>query len=168
MLANPIRYHQLIECAGVPLELDIRSFAIRGCLLEEDIVTGSADAIRVIFVGLFGRFAQAGERRSFSFLLGQEFNLAMERVLSPVANFMKAFPDAAADASIQYMASIRKAARDMRAVNTSRPAADLLCDLIRIHLENTAVAACSSYMRFLLRRQPHKSAGALVRQTNVS
>ena len=77
----------------MPLELDIRSFAIRGCLLEEDIVTGSADAIRVIFVGLFGRFAQAGERRLFSFLLVQEFNLAMERVLSPVANFMKAFPN---------------------------------------------------------------------------
>jgi len=165
VLANPIRYHQRIECAGVPLELDIRSFAIRGCLLEEDIVTGSADAIRVIFVGLFGRFAQAGERRSFSFLLVQEFNLAMERVLSPVANFMKAFPNAAVDASIQYVASIRKATRDMRAVNRSRPAADLLRDLIRVHLENTAVAACSSYMRFLLRCQPHKSAGALVRQT---
>src|SRR5207247_10779258 len=114
VLANPVRHHHPVMCNGVPLELNIRSFGMRGCLLEEDIVTGSADAIRVIFVGLFGRFAQAGERRSFSFLLGQEFNLAMERVLSPVANCMKAFPDAAADASIQYLASIRQAARDMR------------------------------------------------------
>jgi citrate synthase len=165
VLANPIRYHQPVDCAGVPLELDIRSFAIRGFLLEEDIVNGSADAIRVIFAGLFGRLAEAREHRSFSLLLAQEFNLAMERVLSPVANFMKAYPNAAADASIQYMASIRKATADVRPVNRSRPVADLLLDLLRVHLENTAVAACSSYMRFLLACQPNKSAGALVRQT---
>src|SRR2546422_10528850 len=66
VLANPIRYHQRIECAGVPLELDIRSFAIRGCLLEEDIVTGSADAIRVIFVGLFGRLDRKSTRLNSS------------------------------------------------------------------------------------------------------
>src|SRR6266581_8379271 len=72
VLANPVRYHHPIACDGFPLELNIRSFGIRGCLLEEDIVTGSADAIRVIFVGLFGRFATASERRWFSSLLSQE------------------------------------------------------------------------------------------------
>src|SRR5215470_15034554 len=44
VLANPVRYRQTLICEGVPLEVDIRSFGIRGCLLEEDIVKGSADA----------------------------------------------------------------------------------------------------------------------------
>src|SRR6267378_3855390 len=74
VLANPVRHHLPIACNGVALELNIRSFGIRGCLLEEDIVTGAADATRVIFVGLFGRFASAGERRSFQLLLSQEFH----------------------------------------------------------------------------------------------
>lgn len=167
VLANPVRYHQPITCNGALLELSIRSFGVRGCLLEEDIVTGSADAIRVIFVGLFGRFAQAGERRTFSLLLSQEFNLAVTRVLPSLAKFVKAFPDAPADASMQYMTSIRKATNDLRAVNGSRPTADLLRDLIRVHLENAAVGACSSYMRSLLSHRPNMSAGALLRQTKL-
>jgi citrate synthase len=167
VLANPVRYHQAIMCNGAPLELNIRSFGVRGCLFEEDIVTGSADAIRVIFVGLFGRFAKAGERRSFSMLLSQEFNLAVKRVLPSLAKFMKAFPNAPTDASMQYMASIRKATKDFLPVNTSRPTADLLRDLITIHLENAAVGACSSFMRFLLSRRPNTSAGVLLRQTKL-
>src|SRR3989454_3841419 len=103
VLANPVRYHHPITCNGFLLELNIRSFGVRGCLLEEDIVTGLADAIRVIFVGLFGRFAKAGERRSFSLLLSQEFTLAVKRVLPLLAKFMKAFPNAPPDASMQYM-----------------------------------------------------------------
>ena len=167
VLANPVRYLQPITCNGVPLELNVRSFGMRGCLLEEDIVSGSADAIRVIFVGLFGRFAQPGEHRSFWLLLSQEFNLAMTRVLPALAKFMQAFPDAPPDASMQYMASIRKATKDLQAVNSSRRAGDLLRDLIRVHLENASVAACSSYMRFLLSRRPNTSPGALLRQTNL-
>jgi citrate synthase len=167
VLANPVSYHLPVTCNGVHLELNIRSFGVRGCLLEEDIVTGSADAIRVIFVGLFGRFATAGEHRSFGMLLSQEFKRAVERVLASLAKFMKAFPDAPADASMQYMASIRKATKDLQPVNASRSTADLLRDLIRVHLENAAVVACSSYMRFLLSRRPKMSAGVLLRQTKV-
>jgi hypothetical protein len=69
VFANPVRYHHTIGCSGSPLELDIRSFGIRGCLLEEDIVKNSADAFRVIFVGLFGRFAGVREGRTFSLML---------------------------------------------------------------------------------------------------
>lgn len=167
VLANPVRYHQSITCNGDPLELNIRSYGMRGCLLEEDIVTGSVDAVRVIFVGLFGRFATAAERRSFCVLLSQEFDLAVKRVLPPLADFMKTFPDARTDTSMQYMASIRKAGKDVQPVNASRPTADLLRDLIRVHLENAAVGACSSYMRFLLGRQPNAGAGALLRRTKV-
>src|SRR2546422_3371052 len=39
VLANPVRHHQEVNCNGVPLELSIRSYGLRGCLLEEDIVT---------------------------------------------------------------------------------------------------------------------------------
>lgn len=167
VLANPARYHHSITCNGVPLELSIRSFGMRGCLLEEDIVTGAADALRVIFVGLFGRFPRAGERASFKVLLSREFNRAVERVLPSLAKFMKAFPRAPFDAAMQYMASIRKAMGDSRPVNASRPAADLLRDLVRVHLENAAVGACSSYMRFLLSRRPGAGAQVLLRQANL-
>jgi citrate synthase len=156
VLANPVRYHYPIACDGARLELNIRSFALRGCLLEEDIVTGSADALRVIFVGLFGRFATV-----------REFESAVKRILQPTAKFMKAYPDAHADAAMQYMASIRKATNDVHAVNASRPAADLLRDLIRIHLENAAVAACASYMRSLLHRRRGMSVASLVRRTTL-
>ena len=167
VLANPVRYHHPIACNGFLLELNIRSFGVRGCLLEEDIVTGSADAIRVIFVGLFGRFAKAGERRSFSRLLSQEFNLALKRVLPLLAKFMKAFPNAPPDASMQYMASIRKATQVLQTANPSRPTAELLRDLIRVHLENAAVSACASYMRSRLSARPNMSVGLLVRQTKL-
>src|SRR5881296_116265 len=126
VLANPVRYNHTVTCNGVPVELNIRSFGIRGCLLEEDIITGSADAARVIFVGLFGRFPGAGERRSFSRLLSQAFEDAGKKVLPELAKFMKAFPSAHVDVAMQYMASIRKATGEVDAVHPSRPAADLL------------------------------------------
>src|SRR5215471_4872234 len=56
VLANPVRHHHRIAAADATLELEIRSFTIRGRLFEEDIVSGKADATRVIFVGLFSRF----------------------------------------------------------------------------------------------------------------
>jgi hypothetical protein len=143
VLANPVRYHRTVTCCETPVELSIRSFGIRGCLLEEDIVTGSADAIRVVFVGLFGRFARASERRSFSLLLAQTFKAAESRVLPALAKFMKAFPNSPADVAMQYMAAVRKAMQHVGGVNPSRPPADLLQDLIRVHLENVVAGACA-------------------------
>jgi citrate synthase len=167
VFANPVRYQHTVQCNGMPLELNIRSFGIRGCLLEEDIVTGSADVTRVIFVGLFGRFASATEHRAFSEMLSDSFEQAVRKVLPAIAKFMKAFPNAPPDVSMQYMASIRKAAEVSAAVNRLRPAADLLQDLIHIHLENAAAGACSSYIRGLLRRRPNMSAATLLRQTKL-
>src|SRR5262245_13845322 len=92
VLANPVRYQRTVICNDLPLQLSIRSFGLRGCLLEEDIVTGSADAVRVIFVGLFGRFPTSAEQRAFAQLLWREFRLAVNRVLPSVATFMRAFP----------------------------------------------------------------------------
>jgi citrate synthase len=166
VLANPVRYHDSITCGGASVELNIRSFAVRGCLLEEDIVKGAADASRVIFVGLFGRFAEAGERRLFSLFLRQSFRDA-EKVLPALAKFMEAFPHAGPDVSMQYMASIRKASGEVQAMTASVPAERLLRSLIAVHLENAAVGACSSYMRFLLGRRPGASAGQLLRRTKL-
>jgi citrate synthase len=157
VFANPVRYHRAVDCGGTGVDLSIRSFGIRGCLYEEDIVTGAADAIRVIFVGLFGRFATAVERRSFSLFISREFNKAVKRTLPEVAMFMKRFPEAHADAVMQFMASIRKASNDVRPVNGSRPAEELLRDLIQVHLENAAVGACSSYMRSLASSRESKT-----------
>jgi citrate synthase len=165
VLANPIRYQRTIACEDASVDLSIRAFGMRGCLLEEDIATGSADAVRAIFVGLFGRFATLAERRSFSLLLSENFEAAVTRVLPTLAKFMAVFPTAAADASMQYMASIRKAKHEMQQVNSARPPSDLLRDLLSVHLENAAVGACSSYMRSLLRRQPNRSTSSLIRQT---
>jgi citrate synthase len=166
VLANPVRYNQSIACGKTSMELSIRSFVMRGCLLEEDIVTGAADAVRVIFVGLFGRFARPGEHKSFAQVLSDEFNRALKRIIPGVAAFIKAFPHAPPDASMQYMASIRRATGDIYPLNTTGPAAELLWNLVRVHLENAAVCACSSYMRYLLGRRPRASARMLIGQTN--
>ena len=57
VLANPVRHQQTVTCANAPLDLSIRSFIVRGMLMEEDIVRGAAGPLEVIFVGLFGRLA---------------------------------------------------------------------------------------------------------------
>jgi citrate synthase len=165
VLANPVRYHHTVTCGSAPLELSIRSFAFRGCLMEEDIITEAADTMRVIFVGLFGRFDGAGERRSLSQLLSKSLHAAIKKQLPTLAKFIKSFPDAAPDVSMQYMASIRKAQKKLAAVSPSVPSPALLQALIDAHLENCASAACSSFMRYLLHRSPHSSSGLLLRQT---
>src|SRR5262245_40155604 len=165
VLANPVRYHHTVTCRETPVELSIRSFGLRGCLLEEDIVTGSVEAMRVIFVGLFGRFPRHDERRAFSLLLSQVFTAAESRVLPTLAKFMKAFPNTPAHVAIQYWAAVRKATQDVGAVNPARPPEALLQDLIRIHLENVAAAATASYMRSLLKRRPGMSGRMLLRET---
>jgi citrate synthase len=167
VLANPVRYRHTVGCDGSPLELDIRSFGIRGCLLEEDIVRGSADVFRVIFVGLFGRFAGVREDRTFASLLSDAFSLGVKNVLPTLAQFMKTFPQAAPNMAMQYMAAIRNAKQPAQAVNASRPAAELLRDLITTHMENAAIGACSSYMRALLDRRPGMSNAILVRRTRL-
>jgi citrate synthase len=165
VLANPVRYHHTVTCCETAVQLSIRSFGIRGCLLEEDIVTRSVEAMRVIFVGLFGRFPRPDERRAFSRLLSQMFTAAESRVLPTLAKFMKAFPNAPADVAIQYLAAVRKATQDVGAVNPARPPEVLLQDLIRIHLENVAAATNASYMRSLLKRRPRMSGRMLLRET---
>jgi citrate synthase len=165
IFANPVRYRHSVACDGTPVELRIRSFGIRGCILEEDIVAGSADALRVIFVGLFDRFASIMEARRFARVLSDAFLLGVKRTLRDVAVFVKAFPNAPANVAMQYMAAIRKASGAALAVNSSRAPADVLNDLIAVHLEHAAVGASASFMRGLLERRSDISVSTLVKQT---
>jgi citrate synthase len=164
VIANPVRHHCVIHCGNQAIDLNIRSFAFRGCLLEEDIVTGAADAVRTIFVGLFGRFPGRHELKTFSRFLSGTFADAIERVLPDLAAFMKRFPAASADVSMQYMSAMRKASGVAQEVR-SRPPAELLRDLMAVHLENVVAGACSSYMRAMLVRRPKITAGLLLRET---
>lgn len=164
ILANPVRYHHTVRCGEEKVELSIRSFGIRGCLFEEDIVTGAADPFLTIFVGLFGRFPQAGELRSISDLLSDAFHKAAGKVLPVLARFMKTFPGATTDVSTQYMSVMRKTSGKQPEVR-SRPAPDLLRDLVYIHMENCVAGACSSYMRSLLSRRRAMTSTTMLRQT---
>ena len=64
VFANPVRHHHQITLDNTILELDIRSFTVRGKLFEEDIVSGKANAHSVIFVGLFGRYPSDDEAKT--------------------------------------------------------------------------------------------------------
>jgi citrate synthase len=60
---------------------------------------------------------------------------------------MKAYPKASPDVAIQHWASIRKAAWKTGPINASRPSAELLAEMIDVHMENVAVAGLASAMR---------------------
>jgi citrate synthase len=147
VLANPVRHHHQIAAGKTTLELDIRSFTVRGQLFEEDIVSGKADAIDVIFVGLFGRYPANGEARLFQDYLAQSLKSGIERSFEKTREFMRAYPKASPDIATQYWASVRKAARKIGPINASRSPAELLAEMIDIHLENVAVAGLASALR---------------------
>jgi citrate synthase len=163
VIANPVRHHCKVTCGGEAVDLSIRSFAIRGCVLEEDIVTGATNPMKTIFVGLFGCFPTSSEMRAFSRMLSTAFESAKERVLPELAEFMTAFPIATADIAMQHVAVLRKATQKTQGVR-SRSSADLLRDLIGVHMENVVAAASSSYMRALSERKG-RSAGRLLQRT---
>jgi citrate synthase len=147
ILANPVRHQLRIEVANATLELNIRSFTVRGRLFEEDIVSGSADAVTVIFVGLFGRYPSQEEARIFREHLLHSADLGVQRCSEQIRGFMKSFPHASPDIAMQYWASIRKATRKVGQINASRPPAELLAEMIDVHMENVAVAGLASALR---------------------
>jgi citrate synthase len=147
VLANPVRHHQQVAAGNATLELEIRSFTIRGRLFEEDIVSGKADATRVIFVGLFGRFPTEQEAALFRGYLSRSLALGIQRCFEKTREFMKTFPNASPDIAVQHWASFRKALRKVGPINTSRPPGELLAEMIEIHMENVAVAGLASALR---------------------
>ena len=147
VLANPVRHHERVAAGDTTLELEIRSFTVRGSLFEEDIVAGKADAARVIFVGLFGRFPAGEEEELFRKHLSQSMSLGIQRSFEKTRDFMKLFPNASPDIAVQYWASLRKAERKVGPVNASRPPGEMLAEMIGIHMENVAVSALASALR---------------------
>lgn len=147
VLANPVRHRHQLPARNATLDLDIRSFTVRGKLFEEDIVTGKADAIRVICAGLFGRVPADDEAALFRQFLADSLSRGIEAAGPKTREFMKSFPNAAPDVAIQHWAAFRKASRQVGAVNTTRAPAELLSEMIAIHTENIAVAMVASSMR---------------------
>jgi citrate synthase len=146
VLANPVRHHHRVPATGATLELDIRSFTVRGKLFEEDIITRKADAVRVIFVGLFGRMPNDEEANLFQGFLGRSMSDGIGRSLAKTLEFVKTYPQAPPDVVMQHWASLRKAARRIGAIYASRPADELLAEMIDIHLENVGVMAIASFI----------------------
>jgi citrate synthase len=147
VFANPVRHHHEIALDNTILDLDIRSFTVRGKLFEEDIVSGKADAHGVIFVGLFGRHPSDDEAMAFRKYLATSLQLGIERCFEETHDFMQNFPDVSADIAIQHWASIRKAVHKVGPINSLRPSDELLREMIDVHMENVAVAALASAMR---------------------
>src|SRR5215471_14421396 len=147
VIANPVRHHHRIPVANATLELDIRSFTIRGQVFEEDIVSERADAIHVIFIGLFGRRPSNEEANIFAEFLAQCFMLGLSRSFEKTKEFMGTFPNAPPDVAIHHWASFRKESRKIGAIAAFRPANELLSEMIEIHMENVSVAGLASVMR---------------------
>src|SRR5262249_1655278 len=78
VLANPVRHKHQLPARNATLELDIRSFTVRGKLFEEDIVTGKADAVSVICMGLFGRLPTDEEARLFRQFVADALSRGLE------------------------------------------------------------------------------------------
>src|SRR5215467_13637190 len=138
VLANPVRHHHQLAATNTTLQVDIRSFTVRGRVFEEDIVSGRVDAIGVIFAGLFGRSPTDEESRLLQQYLAESLSAGIERSFEKTQEFMNAYPDASPDIAVQYWASIRKAAWKTGPINASRKPAELLAEMIGIHMENVA------------------------------
>jgi citrate synthase len=168
VFANPVRHRLEIPASDTTLELDIRSFAMRGKLFEEDIVKGVADAIRVVFVGLFDRVPEPQDTKLFANFVSDAFAAGLKTSLETTADFMKSFPEASPVVAMQHGASIRKASRTIGPINALRPPDKLLAEMIRIHMENVATAATASYMRSLKPGDRLKGTSNFIRRVGTS
>ena len=167
VFANPVRHRLGIAASDTTLELDIRSFALRGKLFEEDIITGVADAIRVVFVGLFDRVPEPQDAKLFAKFVSGAFEAGLKHSLRTTADFMKRFREASPDIAMQHWASIRKATRTIGPINALRPPDKLLAEMIAIHMENVAAAAMASYMRSLKPADRLKGTSSFIRRVGT-
>jgi citrate synthase len=157
VLANPVRHHHQLAATNTTLQVDIRSFTVRGRVFEEDIVSGKVDAIGVIFAGLFGRSPTDEESNAFQRYLAESLSAGINRSFEKTQEFMSAYPDASPDIAVQHWASIRKAVWKTDPINASRKPAELLTEMIGVHMENVGVAGLASAMRV---RSPIATSGS--------
>src|SRR5262249_49841345 len=102
------------------------------------------DAVSVICMGLFRRLPTDEEARLFRQFVADALSHGLEAAGIKIREFMRSFPDAPPEVAIQHWAAFRKASRKVGAINTSRAPAELLAEMIEIHMENIAVAMLSS------------------------
>jgi len=168
VFGNPVRYHLEIPANDAILELSVRSFTVRGKIFEDDIIAGTADAIRVIFVGLFGRIPGSLDVELFAKFISIAFAAGLDKTVRRIADFMKSFPEITPDIVMQYWASLRKAGQAVGAVNASRRPDGLLAEMIEIHMENVAVASVASYMRSLKPADRVKKTSNFIRRVGTN
>jgi len=55
VFANPVQHQATATCQDTEIDLQIRSFAIRGLVQEGEIVSGQLTPAQLVFTGLFGQ-----------------------------------------------------------------------------------------------------------------
>ena len=185
IIANPVLYHQPVECNGTTITLDIRSFTIRGVIPEADIVRGTAGPMDVIFAGLFSGAGEQldatyGKDKLAAFIdhkffesLGtrEDGNFRGGPLLEEVAGFVKKHPGIGPEVAIQYLAALEKA-RLVHAepqdhgVHDDRDPVSLLMEMIGLHMRNVAVGGVSAYLNYVLKANPQATERDLAASAN--
>ena len=185
IIANPVLYHQPVDCNGTTITLDIRSFTIRGVIPEADIVRGSAGPIDVIFVGLFSGAGESldstyTKEKLAGFIDHQFFESLGTRedgkfrggsLLEELAAFVKKYPGNGPEVAIQYLAALEKA-RLVHAepqdhgVHDDRDPVSLLVEMISLHMRNVAAGGVSAYLNHLLATNPQATERDLAAAAN--
>ncbi|MCP3914078.1 MAG: hypothetical protein GY711_00805 [bacterium] len=180
ILANPVRYTFPIQCGSDEMTLKVRGFAIRGTLDEDEIVRRDAGPIDVFFVGLFGRRPGTtsdgiDERAAFAAFIDDECFGAAGLCKRPsgarpvdfqaVAEFVRRHPGIGPETAMQAFLIERKAAQaargEIRGINEDRDPAELLTELIAIHLGNVVTGAAAIKMNRMMAADDSVTAGAL-------
>ena len=184
VFANPPLHAANVDCNGTSIELQIRSFSIRGLLSESEIVAGNVTPAYLIFVGLFGRLPQrddvVDEELLIQSLIDKKFYQiahtkqhgisGIKPISFHVAEFMKAFSQAGPEIAIQHVAMLHKAEyskkqRQPRGFDDHRNSGYFLIRKIHVHMMNVAVGGMSTYMRYLLDDSPNLSEQELAEET---
>ena len=95
IIANPVLYHQPVDCNGTTITLDIRSFTIRGVIPEADIVNGTVGPMDVIFAGLFSGARESAEpagKEKLAALIDKQFFDSRGARIEEIAEFVKRYP----------------------------------------------------------------------------
>ena len=184
VFANPPLHAANVDCNGTSIELQIRSFSIRGLLSESEIVAGNVTPAYLIFVGLFGRLPQkdnlVDEELLIQSLIDKKFYQiahtkqhgisGIKPISFHVAEFMKTFSQAGPEIAIQHVAVLHKAEyskkqRQPRGFDDHRNSGYFLIRKIHVHMMNVAVGGMSTYMRYLLDDSPNLSEQELAEET---
>src|ERR1043165_9840944 len=114
IIANPVLHHTPVDCNGIEITLDIRSFTIRGTVAESEIVRGDIGPTDVIYTGLFGEKGNSAELAAF---IDQKFFQSLGgkgksgSLIEEVAGFVKQFPGLGPEVAMHHFAILRKAKR---------------------------------------------------------